>query len=843
MEVGAKANEGSGDGSIQAIAMKVGARGNDGGEYSYRRRVARAATESIVVDVGLGRAVLLQRPVRRRTYAVADIEKLQAKQVKARYNTYSPRCYKHKETGCVSESKRMGARAYSMTIVRLLEDSNADCSRTRYFLFLFYPAPQETVVCESKRWESSTMTIVPYSKTVTLTEQDQGILSFYPAPQASKFVVTQSVMEKALTKNNYTTRMHDLLYIEEMAQYSSIARYNVTTKLQIINRYLLMPSTVSTAKYAQGGELFARMKLIAEISEDTAAGRLLLNNVQTVVLAPLSPDGKPKDNKVYEVKVEDKGKSFIFLRQPPHAVTELGLRADTDLLAEVQFSLNRLPLCEMHHAVDKLPDMNMVFPDLRSLPSIPWTPSKQWSDKLDSRLNAKQKEAIVAMTTAINHKLPPILLVGPFGTGKTFTLAQAIKQIAQQEGTRVLVCTHSNSAADLYIKDYLHSFVEQGLTEAKPLRVYYRQRWVQTVNPTVQRYCLVTEKGDGFNTPTKEDILKHRVIVVTLSTSRSLTDLGLDTGTKLWMTFLELCEAAGSLHGMTWSSLRSQLDGVELRRTYTLNPLAPEFIPNRLRHGEPYIRINPYLQASKFRCDLPSTVRHAAHMFVSASPHECDFGFLSNAKLLKHSDHMRAGVTRLAVVGRPRLTLLRRSHAAIITFASQVFYNNKLVASGNVEKHSNLHPLSFFCAMGQDVQDQNSTTFYNNAEVYEIVERVAELQKNWPKSWGRQDENSIGVVTPYADQVYRIRAELRKHRMFGVCVERVLNVQGKQFRAIFLSTVRHDRASHVAIWQPYECDFGFLSNAKLLNTAITRAQSLVAVVGDPVSLCSVGKCR
>lgn len=38
-------------------------------------------------------------------------------------------------------------------------------------------------------------------------------------------------------------------------------------------------------------------------------------------------------------------------------------------------------------------------------------------------------------------------------------------------------------------------------------------------------------------------------------------------------------------------------------------------------------------------------------------------------------------------------------------------------------------------------------------------------------------------------------------------------------------------------------DYGFLSNVKLLNTAITRAQSLVAVVGDPVSLCSIGKCR
>ena len=39
-------------------------------------------------------------------------------------------------------------------------------------------------------------------------------------------------------------------------------------------------------------------------------------------------------------------------------------------------------------------------------------------------------------------------------------------------------------------------------------------------------------------------------------------------------------------------------------------------------------------------------------------------------------------------------------------------------------------------------------------------------------------------------QVVRIRAELRKKRLSGVSVERVLNVQGKQYRAVFISTVR-----------------------------------------------------
>ena len=35
----------------------------------------------------------------------------------------------------------------------------------------------------------------------------------------------------------------------------------------------------------------------------------------------------------------------------------------------------------------------------------------------------------------------------------------------------------------------------------------------------------------------------------------------------------------------------------------------------------------------------------------------------------------------------------------------------------------------------------------------------------------------------------------------------------------------------------------FLTDPKLLNTAVTRARCLVAVVGDPVSLCTVGNCR
>ena len=67
---------------------------------------------------------------------------------------------------------------------------------------------------------------------------------------------------------------------------------------------------------------------------------------------------------------------------------------------------------------------------------------------------------------------------------------------------------------------------------------------------------------------------------------------------------------------------------------------------------------------------------------------------------------------------------------------------------------------------------------------------------------------------------------------------------------MFITTVRTRHlieAPHVQSQALTECDgeggdFGFLSDSKLLNTALTRAQSLVVVVGDPVALCAVGEC-
>uniref|UniRef100_A0A673KMW3 C3H1-type domain-containing protein n=1 Tax=Sinocyclocheilus rhinocerous TaxID=307959 RepID=A0A673KMW3_9TELE len=661
---------------------------------------------------------------------------------------------------------------------------------------------RQQLLMTAKRWDSSCKTIVEFVPNENM-DLERSLLTRYQIPLSADQLFTQSVLDKTLTRDNYQPRFHDLLYIEEIAQYKEVSKFNIKVNLQLVTSFMLTGIS-GGAKYAQNGQLFARFKLTETLSEDTLAGRLVMTKVNSVLLLPVFKERTGQNQpagakeRVYEALIEEKTKDYIFLRICKDCCLELGLVADQELQVELQFQLNRLPLCEMHYALDRIRDNGILFPDVSLTPTIPWSPNRQWDEQLDPRLNAKQKEAILAITTPLSINLPPVLIIGPYGTGKTFTLAQAVKHILKQPETRVLICTHSNSAADLYIKDYLHPYVVAGNPHARPLRVYFRNRWVKTVHPVVQQYCLISGAYFTFQMPTRQDVERHRVVVVTLSTSQYLCQLDLEPGEQT------------HTHTHTYTPCRTHRSSLSsLTHSWHAKDILSPFV---------------YSEFARERNLHVSLLDRLYEHYPSEYP----------CRILLCENY--------------------RSHEAIINYTSELFYEGKLMASGKQPPHKDFYPLTFFTARGEDVQEKNSTAYYNNAEVFEIVERVEEMRKKWPVAWGKLDEGSIGVVSPYADQVFRIRAELRKKRMPEVSVERVLNVQGKQFRVLFLSTVRTrhtckhkqtaiKRKEQLVEDSTEDLDYGFLSNYKLLNTAITRAQSLVAVVGDPIALCSVGRCR
>ena len=148
------------------------------------------------------------------------------------------------------------------------------------------------------------------------------------------------------------------------------------------------------------------------------------------------------------------------------------------------------------------------------------------------------------------------MVFGPFGTGKTFTLNQAIRRISVNQNNRVLLCTHSNSAADLHVKlldTYLKK--EHGIAACKPLRIYTPLRKLSTVSDTVKGYCPISDRGkptEAFRLPTREEVIRHRVIISTLAMSRALFDMHLH---RAYFSHILIDEAAQALETETLTPL------------------------------------------------------------------------------------------------------------------------------------------------------------------------------------------------------------------------------------------------------------------------------------------------
>ena len=101
------------------------------------------------------------------------------------------------------------------------------------------------------------------------------------------------------------------------------------------------------------------------------------------------------------------------------------------------------------------------------------------------------------------------------------------------------------------------------------------------------------------------------------------------------------------------------------------------------------------------------------------------------------------------------LTWNYRNHRDILRFLSTIFYGGPdvLVPCTDQPETCSVKPLNFFAAQGEEMQDEWSTSWYNVAEVEEVVTRVMELCNNWPTQWGKLDAQSILVTTAYNDQV------------------------------------------------------------------------------------------
>lgn len=656
------------------------------------------------------------------------------------------------------------------------------------------------------RWTAENREIIQYQ--YLYEDFPVELLQRYKEPSSEKVVTQDSIKE--MNRHNYIHKMHRMLDLEEITRHKLISSFNLINHAEVLDR---MVTESHGTTHCRNGELFLRLPLTENLTEDTGAGKLILYSVRSALLTTTHSQNRQR---VYEAVIENKGKDFVFLTLSPVCVRELNMKPGTTVEVEVQFHLNRMHFMKMHYALDSLTNTDIVFPDVTKI--NPMLNERHTLKVSSKQLNQDQLQAVRHIVAERTGYTPPFIMYGPFGTGKTETLAQAAMVLLRERSdTKILICAQSNSAADLYVMKHLDPYLRKaGATSQNLLlRIVSKERRVNTIPENVRRYCHFTADGSAFEIPPPDHVRQFRVVVTTVEMSLYLRTMHLQGV----FSHIFIDEAAQVLECETVMPLTLATDKTCVVLT-----------------GD-HMQISPKVYSQEARRQ--------------------NFGMSLLERLFQyymefyHQLQTRPSFTPLTIF----LSINYRTKMEILRFIAAVFYGGpeKLTACGNVPSVVEITPLLFYAVQGQEVQQADSTSFFNHAETSEIVERIVELVDNWPQEWGRVAPEEIGVVAPYHDQVKQIRycLKYRRRDLSTVNVETVQNIQGKEFRALFISTVRTRyllESEHVLkALQEAEAvgdvtDFAFLSDRKLLNTALTRTKSLVAVVGDPVALCAIGEC-
>ncbi|XP_032369029.1 helicase with zinc finger domain 2 isoform X3 [Etheostoma spectabile] len=638
----------------------------------------------------------------------------------------------------------------------------------------------------AERWHRGNRVFIPCS---SRTEEQEELLKEYKPPQINFLYKSSCNSQEPLNNDNYKERMHHFLYNEERAEDQIVSRLNVCGEITTMDT---LNSTRFGMIMAPQGELFCAVSIPCNLTPDTPEGLVLKRSIQSGLIAPLSSEGR--NSKVYEAIIlkDTTSEHQMYLQLSKKCCSDLTLKSNKTYQMEVQFQLNRHSFCHMHKAIDLLPDTKRVLPDLKNC-GVPVNSIRY------EKLNAQQQAAIDFITgnSNVQKHVAPLLIYGPFGTGKTFTLATAARELCKQPHNKVLICTHTNSSADLYVRDHFHPFIDKKNDAIRPIRIKANKQgsaFLATDEITL-KYCLLSEDGQNFLPPTKAALDRYKIIITTTTMARHFHDLKLPEG---YFTHILIDEASQMLEcealmafGLAGPNTRVVLAGDHMQ-------MGPKLFSVDDHHRSNHTLLN--------------------RLFHYYQGQKCDAA--QNSRIIFSENY--------------------RSTKEIVEFVSTHFYvgkNDVIKATGNIPAPENGHALQFHHVRGECLLDTVSMSWFNKEEVAKVVEAVKEVLEYWPLTWGTKDQSSICVLSEGC-QVWQIRTALKRRRLAEVHVENIANVQGKQFRAVIMTAVQ----TRDSLQTTHLPGLELFNDARVLNTAMTRAQSLVVVVGDAAALCCFGKC-
>jgi helicase MOV-10 len=467
---------------------------------------------------------------------------------------------------------------------------------------------------------------------------------------------------------------------------------------------------------------------------------------------------------------------------------------------DIRFTFSRTTFRTSHEGVRLAPD-NMGAPLL--LPSyehVKESLAKRLGREIpedvkfaNRDLNWEQQAAVINVLRGACRPMP-FILFGPPGTGKSTTLVEVVYQLARlSTKPRILVVAPSNDATDLLVEKLSSYFPP---SEMRRLLAFSRS--IDQHSSVVSSYAKERLSGEAM----LSEAMSAQIVLCTVNLAARLATFGLPRG-----HFDILCvDEAGH-------ATEPEVIGVAASLMDFKSPRNPGQL---VLAGDPR-QLGPVVTSDlcrQFGLDVSYMDRLSKSVVYGRGPDNCYPAPLV-VKLLRNY----------------------RSHPSILKLPNEMFYDSELIHSGNLMKtHDMLRwehlpnkkfPVIFHSVHGENLREGSSPSWFNPQEAQEAVNYV-DMLCNQSRPPVAQDD--IGIITPYARQAQKIRLALASRNISGIKVGSVETFQGQERRCIILSTVRSEKE---LISSDLRYNLGFVANEKRFNVAVTRAISLLVVIGDP----------
>lgn len=480
----------------------------------------------------------------------------------------------------------------------------------------------------------------------------------------------------------------------------------------------------------------------------------------------------------------------------------------------------------------------------------------------NKNLDYSQKNAV---KKALNTESLAIIQ-GPPGTGKTNVVIEIIRQILKMNADypdlpnkKILLVSQSHPAVDKMLDD----LIQQSVDKPNLIRVgrdeklndeireefginYVKDNWISKVRENcislANGYCtqlgITCDEFDKYYEEYEKQYISN-VDIETIS-QEIIHSMKIKTNTPTKERIRKILEIQKQ-----WIDRLPQCEEFNLyiiKSTTIIAGTCTGFISNKvIRDAEfDYVIVDEAAKATY--PELAVSLAKAKKIILVGDhkqlPPVLDEDIIRANKDVVNSEDLSVGLFEKLYENFPennkhRLTIQYRMHPVIGSLISKVFYDNEIENGTDKSLRNTGIPLYNDIALEwistsklplqkryeKCVGDVSHATYKNDAELEIIKDKLRDLDSSASKTI------KVGVITAYSAQKSIIKDMIKQqnYKYLQVEVDTVDAFQGGQKEIIIYSTVRSsDKSTRI----------GFLKSEARLNVSLSRAQSLLIIVGD-----------